>query len=152
MRAIVARDLMTPEVLAVDADMTIAEAADFLLENEISGAVVKDGNGKLVGVVSLKDVAAAATEASGEGDFYATGFDEEIGEDELTWIEEASSDKLVADVMSPTIYTVSDDARVPEIATKMLRAHVHRLLVTADDEVVGIISSSDLLGLLVDEN
>jgi CBS domain-containing protein len=35
---------------------------------------------------------------------------------------------------------------------KMLREHLHRLLVLdADDRCVGIVTTSDLLGLLVDE-
>jgi CBS domain-containing protein len=34
----------------------------------------------------------------------------------------------------------------------MLEDHLHRLLVVRDDQPVGIISTSDLLGLLVDED
>ena len=34
---------------------------------------------------------------------------------------------------------------------RMLDAHIHRLLVTRGDKVLGIISTTDLLGLLVDE-
>ncbi len=33
----------------------------------------------------------------------------------------------------------------------MIQNHVHRILVTREDRVVGIISTSDLLGLLVEE-
>ena len=64
MRPITASDLMNPEVLTVRDDMTVRELAAFLIENEISGAPVADAEERLVGVVSLVDVAAVA---SGEG-------------------------------------------------------------------------------------
>jgi CBS domain-containing protein len=37
------------------------------------------------------------------------------------------------------------------VAEKLLKGHVHRLLVTRGAEVVGILSTSDLLGLLLTE-
>jgi len=37
------------------------------------------------------------------------------------------------------------------VASRMLDSHVHRLLVTRDGRPVGIITTSDLLGLLIDE-
>jgi CBS domain-containing protein len=45
---------------------------------------------------------------------------------------------------------VAEDATVSEVARTMLEEHVHRLIVTRAEKVLGIISTSDLLGLLVD--
>jgi CBS domain-containing protein len=53
--------------------------------------------------------------------------------------------------MTPAVWTVSEDATVPEVASLMLKEHLHRLVVVRQDEPVGIISTSDLLGLLMDE-
>ena len=64
MRPITASDLMNPEVLTVHTDMTVRELASFLIDNEISGAPVADPEGRLVGVVSVVDIAAVT---SGEG-------------------------------------------------------------------------------------
>ena len=50
------------------------------------------------------------------------------------------------------VYTVSEDATVSEIASTMLDNHLHRVLVTRDGQPLGIISTSDLLGLLIDED
>jgi CBS domain-containing protein len=58
---------------------------------------------------------------------------------------------LVEDIMTPAVWTVSEDATVPEVASLMLKEHLHRLVVVRQDEPVGIISTSDLLGLLMDE-
>lgn len=147
MRPITAGDLMNPEILTVDADMTVRELAAFLVENEISGAPVQDDEGRIVGVVSLVDVAAVHSE--GDDDAQRTGLpfarghasepDGDGGRDSLT----------VADIMTPMVYSVTEDAQVSEVASAMLKGHLHRVLVTREDRAVGIISTSDLLGLLV---
>jgi CBS domain-containing protein len=38
------------------------------------------------------------------------------------------------------------------VAERMVESHIHRLLVTRDEKVVGILSTSDLLGLLVEKD
>lgn len=129
MRPITAGDLMNPELLTLPDDMTVAEAAGFLLENEISGAPVEDQNGEIVGVVSLVDIVASALSPDDEVDL---------------------EDLLVADIMTPEVTAVSEDATVAEVATAMLNGHVHRLLVTREGSAVGLVSTSDLLGLLVE--
>ena len=57
----------------------------------------------------------------------------------------------MADIMTPAVYAVAEDATVSEVASMMLKEHLHRVLVTQGEKVVGIISTSDLLGLLIDE-
>jgi CBS domain-containing protein len=181
MRPIAAADLMNPEVLTVRESWPVADLARFLIDNEISGAPVESTDGKLVGVVSLRDIVAYAaelededdervaadtaierldTEAAGEdeaneeahSEFYAQGWDDDdwthedfddlgLGDEEL----------LVEDIMTPRVFSVSEEATVSEVATLMLKEHLHRVLVLRDGKPVGIISSSDLLGLLVDE-
>lgn len=154
MRPITASDLMNPEVLTVQTDMTVRELASFLIDNEISGAPVADAEGRLVGVVSLTDVAAVATgeERPGEDGSSFFGRDWEEGLDEED-VEDLPLDGLrVADIMTPRVYTVKEDATVSEIANLMLKGHLHRLLVTREDRAVGIITTSDLLGLLIGED
>ncbi len=141
MRPITATDLMNPIVLAARDDMNLVELAAFLMDNEISGAPVKNRRGGLVGVVSVVDVVRAIAE-----------LDEENGAEEDNSLKRLESDEwLVSDIMTPLIYSVAEDALVSEVAATMLDNHLHRILVTRDEEPVGIISSSDLLGLLVDE-
>jgi len=158
MRPITASDLMNPEVLTVRDDMTVQDLAAFLIENEISGAPVEDPQGRLVGVVSLVDIAAVA---SGEGDRLSRDgssffIDDEWGEGpDEEGVGQLPTDQeglRVADIMNPKIYSVKEDSTVSEIASLMLKGHIHRLLVTREDRAVGIITTSDLLGLLVGED
>lgn len=136
MRPITATDLMNPNVLLVRDDMSLSELAAFFMDQEISGAPVEDKGGNVVGVVSVVDIVRAA---SGDGPG---------GTPDGRKVE----DLVVADVMTPGVFAVSEDAEVSEIAATMIDHHLHRVLVTRDEEPVGIISTSDLLGLLIDED
>ena len=158
MRPITASDLMNPEVLTVRDDLTVRELASFLIANEISGAPVADAGGRLVGVVSLVDVAAAATgedrgveDEDGSG-FFGRGWDDGLDEEDVEDLPLDQDGLRVADIMNPKIYSVTEYATVSEVASLMLKGHLHRVLVTRDDRAVGIITTSDLLGLLVGED
>ncbi|HSK74954.1 MAG TPA: CBS domain-containing protein [Thermoanaerobaculia bacterium] len=147
MRPITAGDLMNPEILTVEADMTVRELAAFLVENEISGAPVQDDEGRIVGVVSLVDIAAVHSE--GDEDSQRTGTPFARGRASEPDGDGGGDGLMVADVMTPMVYSVTEDATVSEVASAMLKGHLHRVLVTREDRAVGIISTSDLLGLLV---
>ena len=58
------------------------------------------------------------------------------------------SSRRVRDVMTPTVYGVSEDTPVAEIAEMMVQGRIHRVFVTRDGEVVGVVSALDLLDLL----
>lgn len=157
MRPITASDLMNPGVLTVREDMTVRELASFLLENEIGGAPVEDAQGRLVGVVSTRDIAALASgeeRPSGEegSSFFGPAWEDGLDEEDVEDLQLDLDGLRVASIMNPKIYSVREDATVSEIASLMLKGHLHRLLVTRDDRAVGILTNSDLLGLLVGED
>jgi len=165
MRPITAADLMNPELLTVPEDMTVRELAGFLMDHEISGAPVVDRDGRLVGVVSVVDIAdAAAGEEEGDGEgtgqappregFHAGGFGEALAPGALGALGplEEAGEMRVGEIMNPEYYSVPEDATVSQVATTMLNNHVHRLLVIEEGKVAGILTTSDLLGLLVDES
>jgi len=160
MRPITASDLMNPEVLTVRGDMSVRDLAAFLVDNEITGAPVEDEDGKLVGVVSLIDIVeiaagdepAARARESANPDFYVRDWEDQLSEEDMETLHIEEEDIFVREIMTPQIFSVEEDARVAEVARMMLDGHIHRVLVTRDDKPVGIISTSDLLGLLVEED
>ena len=88
--------------------------------------------------------------------------DEDDDGDDLDMLDELSLEGLdvdadlepllVDDIRTPPVFSVREDASVTEVATLMLQQHLHRVVVVDDEgDVVGIISTSDLLGLLVEE-
>jgi CBS domain-containing protein len=157
MRALAARDLMNTDILKVQDDMSLTDLAEFLTENEISGAPVEDREGRLIGVVSLSDLAAAIT---GERDqavvdhsqpsFFVRHWEDKFNPEDLAGLRISESEATVGEIMTPSIFAVEEETPVSKIAEKMIHSHVHRLLVTRNQKVVGILSTSDLLGLLVD--
>lgn len=150
MRLITAADVMNPRVLTVRADMTVQEAARFLVDHEITGAPVQDREGRLVGVISVVDIAEAASAGTRlpRPTYFSRGGERPLSPGELD--ELASGEIQVADIMTPEIYSVAEDTPVSEVALRMLKDHLHRLLVVSGDQPVGVVSTSDLLGLLVD--
>jgi CBS domain-containing protein len=54
----VAKDIMTQNVITVAAETPVKQVAQLLMENAVSGVPVVDGNGKILGVVSEADLLA----------------------------------------------------------------------------------------------
>lgn len=147
-----AKDVMTAELITAASDLTVAELVDLLTENEVSGAPVVNEEGTPVGVVTLSDVARKATgRASVDLDrsrpeFFLRGWEDRYTVEEVRALRIEEESLSVRSVMTETLFTVEEDAPLEEIASVMLRGHVHRVLVTRDGRLVGIISSLDLLG------
>jgi CBS domain-containing protein len=146
-----ARDVMTTEVVKVPADLTVAELADVFMENEISGAPVVDEDGALVGVVSVFDVARQSSGETGvvteqgNPEFYVRGWEEQYTVEEFRKLRVQEGHLTVRDVMTPAAFTVEEDDPISDVARTLVDGHIHRVLVTRGHEVVGIISSLDLL-------
>jgi len=157
MKQMIAREIMNPNVITVRENMTVSELAAVLTDNEISGVPVEDDSGTLVGVVSLTDIVRSASEGGAkplsrsERGFFEAGWDEEFEYNELEQLHLQDPGLRVADIMTRNAYTIEEKAPVPEVARSMLKGHLHRMLVTRGGKVVGIISTSDLLELLLEE-
>jgi CBS domain-containing protein len=54
----IAKDIMTKEIVIVTPETTVKNLAKILIRNQISGAPVGDKNGKILGVVSEADIVA----------------------------------------------------------------------------------------------
>jgi CBS domain-containing protein len=54
----IARDIMTRDIITVAPTMTIKLLAKTLIENQVSGAPVAGKNGKIIGIVSEADILA----------------------------------------------------------------------------------------------
>lgn len=155
-REILAKDIMNPDVLTVQDDMSVQDAANFLVENEISGAPVLDSQKNIVGVLSLTDIARDSAE-QGEAaskrflrNFYVEGWEDELDPEEMETLVLGREFHSVRDAMTPTIYTVSPSAPVSQIAETMIEGRVHRLFVTEADRLEGIITTLDILRLLAE--
>lgn len=161
MPTLTARDLMTDRVLPARADWSLQELASFFTEHSISGAPVISDYGGVIGVVSLTDIARHGSDpppetAEAEGEtppaFYLG--DADVREDEALSALRKSPQTTVRDIMMPAVFTVEEDAPIHEVADRMVRAQIHRLLVVHSGtkrDVAGIISAIDVLEWVRDQ-
>lgn len=155
---VTAKQVMNQDVITVRDHMTVQEVSAFLTENQISGAPVEDGEGRLIGVVSYADIARATADPDAleppppEPEFFTRGWEEApLSAEDLRGMHIATPGLTVAEIMTPRLHSIREDDPVSAAARLMLDAHIHRLLVTKDHKVVGILTTFDLLRLLVDE-
>lgn len=126
-------ELMQRSVKTVRSDASIAEAVVSLADAHVSGLPVVDRTGRVIGVVSTTDVLTAEAEVEGPG-----------ARREL--LEETA----VLEIMTPSPLTVAPSEDVREAARQMLYADVHRLLVIEHEQVIGIISTTDIVGAVAE--
>jgi CBS domain-containing protein len=134
---------MTRHVITVDPDTPLLQAAKLMLQHHISGLPVVDRAGKLVGIVS-------------EGDFIRRS---EIGTQRKRgrWLKfllgpgTSATDfvqahgRKVGEVMTEDLCTVTEGAPLEDAVRLMERRNVKRLPVLRGEELVGILTRSDLL-------
>ena len=148
-------DVMQREVLAVDAGWSLEELADFLVDNSISGAPVVAEDDELVGVVSLTDIVRQnRLQEHGSGaqdmhDLYLFELDRQMGKDELRELHiQYETPVMVRDIMTPMIFSVSEDTSVQEVAETMLKGRIHRVFVTSENRLTGSVTALDMLKVI----
>lgn len=146
---------MTTDLVTVSPETSLLQCHRLLVTEEILGApVVDELDGTLVGVISGFDLIRAVNtehEAPRTDPIY---FREELTYSSPDWLRlpEDFQDRLaeltVADAMSPIPIMTSPDAPISEVARIMLEHRIHRVLVAENDELLGIITTFDLLPLI----
>jgi len=157
MAHLTARDIMRSKIFTADPNWTIDKLSRFLEEKSITGAPVVDTEGKPIGVVSVTDIAREHSIAkdSGHGrephDFYSTSDNLPNWGEVVNTLRVEPEDKiLVKDIMTPMVFDVTEETRVNKIAETMIRGRIHRVFVTKDKKLTGIITALDMLNLIKD--
>ena len=113
------RDLMSARVVTAQPHHTVEHVRGLLARNRIHAVPVVDGEGGLLGIVSSSDLVAGVKDGT-----------------------------PVSRIMTEKVYTVPayDDVSV---AARVMRNHgIHRVVVTDEQKVVGVLSAFDLLRLV----
>jgi CBS domain-containing protein len=141
-----AREIMSLEVVSVSPDASILEAVRLMLQNRISGLPVVDRQGTLVGVVTEGDFLRRAE--TGTQRKRARWIEFFMGQGQSADEYVRTHGRKVADVMTPTPITITEDTRLDDIVNLMERRAVKRLPVARQGRVVGIVSRANLLHAL----
>lgn len=151
---LLARDIMQRDVLTLDANASVLDAYRLFVEEEISGAPVVDEDGRVLGVVSARDLLRAVTDERDTALVQTTYFRdlEEFSGPDWGSAPEDFQDRIagrsVGESMTTGAIVVAPDATIPEVARLLRQQRVHRVLVAEDDHLVGLITSFDLVTLL----
>lgn len=150
-RTLRVRDIMETEIIAVPPTLSLEKLAELFLEAKVSGFPVIDSRGELLGLVSQKDLfdavfsqhTAVPSEQDGNiAEFYQssyTDFSSQFG---------VLPGGRVQDVMTPFIYFATPDTPVKEAIELMLTHSIHRVVITEQKRLRGMISTSQLLAVL----
>ena len=126
---------MSHPVITMSADLPIVDALNLMKRERIRRApVVKDG--KMVGIVSDKDLLNASTSPTTSLSVW-----------ELNYL---LSKITVKEVMSKKVLSVSENTPIEEAARIMADNKIGGLPVTRGEEVVGIITETDLFKILLE--
>jgi CBS domain-containing protein len=145
-----AQDIMTRDVATVRKDASLLDALAIMRVRDVSGLPVVDAGGKVVGVLSERDIGRAAVR-HGEVDRVEGGLDLLLAyllrkpEATLKKIREILSGHRVESVMSRKLHSVSPDASLETVVNELVKHHVHRLPVLDGDKLVGIVTRDDVL-------
>ncbi|MFC5357612.1 CBS domain-containing protein [Azospirillum himalayense] len=140
-------DLMTPKVITIGPDATIAEAARMMLDNRISGLPVVDAAGHVLGLISEGDLlhrAEIGTARHRSWWLRLLSGGTEPAEDFIK-----SHARKVRDVMTPNVITVDESASPEEIVRVLETRRIKRVPVVRNGRLIGIISRANLLRALV---
>lgn len=120
-RGVTARDVMTPLAAWLSEDQTVGQSVGLFLRSRNNAMPVVNAEGKLVGILSEKDVMAALASLD-------------------TW------ELRVCEVMKSNVITYEQQTPVHTIYEFLCRVSIRRVIITGDDgRPVGTISRSTLL-------
>jgi CBS domain-containing protein len=138
-----AADLMSQEVISINPDADIREAARVMVENDISGLPVINADGQLVGMITERDL--LRRRELGTQPRHPRWAQAFLDPTFLEAERSHAKDRTVADVMSPNPLTVTEGTSLREVARLLDTNQVKRLPVVRGKLVVGVISRKDLL-------
>lgn len=150
---VLARDIMTPSVKAVPQDWTMQQLAQFLTDNGISGSPVCDDREHITGIVTLKDIAEFRwNQVSGEPEKELTQEEQQQARQIRQMMFEGMTRMPVEvrDIMTPSVMSVSSDTSARTIADIMMTEHLHRIFITENEAITGIITTYDMLKLVAE--
>ena len=151
-----ARDAMNTDIETIRSDASLPELERKLIQDGVSGYPVVDDN-VLRGVVShsdiLRQLCVERSEAEVAAGFYEDGAGIETPLPAAEWISETIGREIdelsVSDVMAKNLIAVTPDTPLLDVARKIVQYRIHRILVTEDNQLCGLITSGDFVRLFL---
>ena len=127
---------MTPKVITISLDLPIAEALEQMRHDKVHRYPVVDKKGKMVGIVTHTDLLYASPSSATSLNVW-----------EVTYL---LNQIKVKEVMTQKVITVQEDCPIEDAARLMRDNEIGGLPVMRGDQVVGIITESDLFDIFLE--
>jgi predicted transcriptional regulator len=150
-KTLTAKDIMGADLLMVYEGWTIHRLAEFFIKHQISAAPVIASDHELVGVVSVGDVfrfnnMEEADKGAVLRNYYRENTGQEVNENDLrSWVKDADKNCTVHQIMTREVIAVEKDTSLKNVLSLLLEKHIHRVFVTDNKIVIGVITSMDVL-------
>jgi CBS domain-containing protein len=161
-------DIMQRNVLTIRPEASVRELADLLQAKEVSGVPVVSDDGTVMGVVSLWDIVRLAGEegkvpemvwlAGNTADERAQSFfgwvapGRPAGHPMLRTIRPPLLERhTVQGIMTSAVFHVREQATIPELARYLVASKIHRALVLEHGRLRGIVTATDVLEAIAQE-
>ncbi len=125
------RHRMSSPAVTIGPTLPVMEALQVMKEQNVRRLPIVDGKGRLVGIVSEKDVLRASPSEATTLSIY-----------EVSYLLQRLT---VAEIMAREVVTVTEDTPLEEAARVMAERHLGGLPVMRGSQVVGIITETDIL-------
>ena len=134
-KTMLVRDVMTPDVVTLGRNESLVVADDVMRLGRIRHLPVVDTDGTLVGIVSQRDL-------------FHSGLLKALGYG--THAKQQAMELLVLkEAMKTEVATITPDAPLAEAAQTMLDRKIGCLVVVDNTKIVGILTESDFVKLVV---
>ncbi|WP_410508241.1 CBS domain-containing protein [Methanosarcina hadiensis] len=139
--------LMTEDVVSVHRHHTINHVIDELNKNEIERVIVKDDNGKPVGLISRRSIALnLLTDNEGKlstKSIKMTRKSSPGGQKTYRYVKEVPL--TAEDIMVSPLMSIDINEKISDAAKKLIEEGINALPVSDDEEIIGILSRTDIM-------
>jgi CBS domain-containing protein len=141
-----ALDIMTSPAIIVAPTASLAEIVTLLIDNRISAVLVCDPDGKLVGVVSERDILRPLQNSGPtHSDWWIKLISEgkELSQAYMAYLR--LDTRTARDLMAHDVVTATANATIPRLAELMVKHGIDSVPILDGPHVVGVVSRSELL-------
>ena len=144
-----ANELMSAPPVTIGPEETVADAARCMLNENVSCLPVVDGDNKVVGILTHTDFGLHPRFRPLADNVYSL-LGSSVSPRHIADVSQRVGSKLVRDVMPRRVFAVAGDTPIEKVVELMLRQGIHRVPVTEDERLVGVITRHDFLKLIAD--
>ena len=144
------KDIMSRDVVSLQAEDTVHEALNLLAENRVSALPVIDRRNHCVGILSTTDLVGITRDI--DDDVHEI---ENLDTPGTRWLLDklihAVGHESVASYMTEDVATIDAESTLAKAAREMLRNRIHHLpVIDHREHLVGIVSTMDILAEFAD--